>query len=96
MNFNQKVSFMKGIIRIGDTTTGGGIVKTGSDAMIFEGIGAARVGDIVLCPLPGHGTTRIAQGNSGYSDDGAPVAFHGDLCECGCALITSLPEATAG
>ena len=87
---------MKGIIRIGDTTTGGGIVKTGSDAMIFEGIGAARVGDIVLCPLPGHGANTILQGNSGFSDDGVAVAFHDDLCACGCALVTSLPEATAG
>jgi uncharacterized Zn-binding protein involved in type VI secretion len=25
-----------------------------------------------------------------------PVAFHGDPCECGCTLITSLTEATAG
>lgn len=87
---------MKGIIRIGDTTTGRGIVKTGSEAMIFEGLGAARVGDIVLCPLPGHGANRIAQGNSGFSDDDVPVAFDGDRCECGCTLITSLPEMTAG
>ena len=86
---------MKGIIRIGDTTTGGGTVTTGSTAMIFEGIGAARVGDVVLCPLPGHGANTISQGNSGFSDDDVPVAFHGDLCACGCALITSLPEMTA-
>jgi uncharacterized Zn-binding protein involved in type VI secretion len=87
---------MKGIIRITDTTSSGGMVKTGSEAMIFDGLGVARVGDSVFCPLPGHGETRIAEGNSGFSDDDVPVAFHGDRCECGCTLITSLPEMTAG
>lgn len=87
---------MNGIIRIGDKTSSGGTVHTGSESMIFEGLGAARVGDSVFCPLPGHGETRIAQGNSGFTDDDVPVAFHGDPCECGCTLITSLTEATAG
>jgi uncharacterized Zn-binding protein involved in type VI secretion len=86
---------MQGIIRIGDSTTSGGTVKTGSEEMIFDGLGAARVGDTVFCPLPGHGETTIAEGNSGYTDDGVPVAFHGDPCKCGCTLITSLPESTA-
>lgn len=86
---------MKGIIRIGDSTTGGGTVKSGSDSMIFDGLGAARVGDIVVCPLPGHGANAIAEGNAGFGDDGVPVAFHGDPCKCGCTLITSLPEASA-
>nr|GFA74481.1 hypothetical protein [Tanacetum cinerariifolium] len=58
---------MKGIIRIGDSTTGGGTVKSGSDSMIFDGLGAARVGDIVVCPLPGHGANAIAEGNAGIS-----------------------------
>jgi len=86
---------MNGIVRIGDNTSSGGTVKTGSEAMIFEGLGAARVGDSVFCPLPGHGETRIAEGNSGFTDDDLAVAFHGDRCECGCTLITSLPQATA-
>jgi uncharacterized Zn-binding protein involved in type VI secretion len=86
---------MKGIIRISDTTSSGGTVKTGSEAMIFDGLGVARVGDSVFCPLPGHGETRIAEGNSGFTDDDLAVAFHSDRCECGCTLITSLPQATA-
>ncbi|HEX8595871.1 MAG TPA: PAAR domain-containing protein [Pseudomonas sp.] len=86
---------MKGIIRKGDTTSGGGKVLSGSADMIFDGIGAARLGDAVICPIPGHGLTTIAEGNSTYRDNGTPVAFHGHLCHCGCALISSLLTATA-
>jgi uncharacterized Zn-binding protein involved in type VI secretion len=85
---------MKGVIRIGDKTTSGGTVQSGSEKMIFEGLGVARVGDPVSCPA--HGPTVVEEGNPSYEDNGAPVAFHGHRCACGCALITSLPEATAG
>ncbi|MFJ3261739.1 PAAR domain-containing protein [Pseudomonas sp. NPDC086581] len=87
---------MKGVIRIGDKTTSGGTVLSGSVKMIFAGIGVARVGDPVSCPIPGHGPTVVAEGHPSYEDNGALVAFHGHRCACGCALLTSLPEATAG
>lgn len=86
---------MKGIIRVGDKTTGGGTVLSGSAALCFGGISVARVGDAVFCPLPGHGRTVIAQGHPTYKENGVPVAFNGHLCECGCALISSLPVASA-
>ncbi len=40
------------IIRKGDKTTHGGSVMTCSDTMIFGGIGVARKGDMVSCPIP--------------------------------------------
>ncbi|WP_150672544.1 PAAR domain-containing protein [Pseudomonas fluorescens] len=86
---------MKNIIRIGDKTTGGGTVQSGSTVMIFRGIGAARQGDPVTCLVPGHGRTVIAEGHPGFRDNGVPVAFHGHRCACGCTLISSLPEASA-
>jgi len=86
---------MDGIIRIGDKTTGGGTVLSGSSDMEFDGIGVAREGDPVRCPIPGHGRTFIAQGHPAFLDNGIPVAFDGHLCDCGCALISSLPEAGA-
>ncbi|MDH4653354.1 MULTISPECIES: PAAR domain-containing protein [unclassified Pseudomonas] len=86
---------MKGIIRIGDKTTGGGTVLSGSSAMQFGGIGVARQGDPVSCPIPGHGPTVIAEGHPTFRDNGVPVAFQGHLCSCGCALISSLSAATA-
>ncbi|MGP0016599.1 PAAR domain-containing protein [Pseudomonas sp.] len=86
---------MKGIIRIGDTTSGGGTVLSGSTAMRFGGIGVARQGDPVNCPKRGHGRTLITEGHPTFRDNGIPVAFQGHRCACGCALISSLPNATA-
>lgn len=86
---------MKGVIRVGDKNSGGGVVLAGSPTMKFRGIGAARVGDPVMCPLPGHGATVVAEGHPVFKDHGLPVAFHGHRCACGCVLLTSLPEATA-
>lgn len=86
---------MKGIIRIGDSTTSGGAVLSGSTGMRFGGIGVARQGDPVRCGKPAHGRTVISEGHPTFRDNGIPVAFEGHLCACGCALISSLPNVTA-
>lgn len=86
---------MNGIIRIGDRNSSGGTVLGGSSAMRFDGIGVARQGDPVNCPLPGHGRTSIAEGHPTFMDEGVPVAFNGHRCACGCTLVSSLPEASA-
>nr|WP_105583532.1 PAAR domain-containing protein [Cronobacter sakazakii] len=81
------------IIRKGDKTTHGGSVMTCSSTMIFGGIGVARKGDKVSCPIPSHGVTIIIEGNPDYLDNGIPVAFHGHKCACGCSLISSFVPA---
>lgn len=86
---------MKGVIRIGDKSTGGGTVLSGSSKMKFGGVGAARLGDPVSCSVEGHGQTVIAEGHPTFKDNGVPVAFHGHRCACGCTLISSLPQASA-
>ena len=86
---------MRGVIRIGDKITSGGTVLSGSAVMKFRGIGVARKGDPVDCPIPGHGRTEVAEGHPTFHDKGIPVAFHGHRCACGCTLISSLPEASA-
>ncbi|WP_346343156.1 PAAR domain-containing protein [Pseudomonas sp. WS 5079] len=80
---------------MGNKTTGGRTVQSGSVVMKFRGIGVARKGDPVDCPIPGHGRTEIAEGHPTFHDKGVPVAFHGHRCACGRALISSLPEASA-
>lgn len=50
------------IIRKGDKTTHSGSVMTASETMKFGGIGVARKGDKVSCPIPGHGPTAIIEG----------------------------------
>jgi uncharacterized Zn-binding protein involved in type VI secretion len=67
---------MLGIIRIGDKTSHGGAVQSGSVA----GLGVARKGDKVSCPIEGHGPTTIVEGHPGYLDNGIHVAFQGHKC----------------
>jgi uncharacterized Zn-binding protein involved in type VI secretion len=86
---------MKGIIRIGDKTTGGGTVLSGSTVMFFGNFGVARQGDLVSCPIPDHGRTVIAEGHPVLKDISIPVVFDGHCCACGCAFISSLSEARA-
>ncbi|WP_267939952.1 PAAR domain-containing protein [Paraburkholderia sp. HD33-4] len=81
---------MTGIIREGDRTNSGGEVLRGSAKRFFMGRAIARVGDPVACPL--HGDNRISRATTKAFDGGLEVAKHGDLCECGCYLITSLPN----
>ncbi|WP_455924004.1 PAAR domain-containing protein [Pseudomonas putida] len=83
---------MQDIIRTGDKTSSGGTVLAGSSTMIFGGIGVARVGDPVSCPV--HGFTAIGQGHESFTDNGVAVAFDGHACDCGCTLISSFPDAS--
>ncbi|MDD2109446.1 MULTISPECIES: PAAR domain-containing protein [Pseudomonas] len=82
---------MIGIVRIGDKNTAGGTVLSGSSSMLFYGVGVARQGDPVNCPVIGHGRTVIAEGHPAFIDNGLAVAFDGHRCGCGCALVSSLP-----
>ena len=86
---------MIGMIRIGYITTGGGTVLSGSVVMKFAGMGVAREGDLVLCPIPGHDRTVIAEGHPVFKNIGISVAFDDHFCACECALISSLSEARA-
>lgn len=86
---------MKGVVRVGDKNTAGGVILNGSNSLRFGGVGVAREGDEVDCPIPGHGRTVIAEGHSAFRDNGVPVAFDGHRCACGCLLISSMPNAGA-
>lgn len=46
----------------------------------------ARVGDKHICPA--HGVNRIVQGSTSSTINGKGIARLGDLCECGCAIVT--------
>ncbi|PHV24928.1 hypothetical protein CSQ93_26620 [Janthinobacterium sp. BJB426] len=77
------------VIRLGDKTSHGGTVLEASAVSDSGGIGMARVGDKVACPLPGHGVCPIVSGDPGFIVDGKPVARHGDKTSCGALLIAS-------
>lgn len=82
---------MAGVIRINDTTSGGGKVLQGSSGMTFQGRAVSCIGDKVYCAE--HGETVIAEGDDGSKLNGRSIALHNHRCGCGCTLITSLPNA---
>jgi len=84
------------VIRLGDTTSHGGKVITASTTHLVGGIGIARVGDKVMCPLSGHGLNTILEGTTTYLVGGRMAALHGHRSACGCTLISSLVTVTYG
>jgi uncharacterized Zn-binding protein involved in type VI secretion len=93
-NFRKKILHMSSIACIGDPTTHGGLVISGSDTMAILGRKVARRGDLVSCPLPGHGVNPIIEGSDMILDNGVPVALHGHRSACGCTLIALSTHAT--
>jgi uncharacterized Zn-binding protein involved in type VI secretion len=74
------------LIVVGDATSGGGRVITGSPATDIEGMPVARVGDKATCPRHQRVAT-IVSGDATLTFEGQPVARHGDRLCCGCSLI---------
>lgn len=80
---------MKGVIRLGDATSHGGKVIAASGSSFVNGIPVARQGDACICPIKGHASCVIAEGESLVLDGGKPVAFQGHKTSCGATLISS-------
>lgn len=83
---------MKRVIRLGDPTSHGGVVVSASPTTVINGKPVARVGDTVTCPIKGHGTVVIVEGDSSWSVDGRAVALEGHKTSCGASLISTLPS----
>ena len=84
------------VVRLGDSTSHGGKVISASTTHVIDGIGIARVGDQVACPMPGHGINPIVEGAPTYLIGGRMVALQGHHSACGCTLIASLMTANHG
>ena len=84
------------IVRLGDPTSHGGRVISASATHILGGIGIARVGDSVGCPIAGHGVNPIVEGAPTFLIGGRSVALQGHHSACGCTLISTIPTATHG
>jgi len=76
------------VIVVGDATSHGGSVITGSASNTVGGRRVARLGDEVSCPK--HGNNQIVEGQAGYDIDGRPVALEGHHTACGSVLIGSV------
>ena len=84
------------MITVGDATTHGGRVISGSPLHNLRDKPIARLGDLVDCPqhYPGgrpHGVNKIIEGCATFTVGGIPAALEGHHTECGCALIGSQP-----
>ncbi|HEY2023162.1 PAAR domain-containing protein [Paraburkholderia sp.] len=83
---------MKKLAYQGDSTSHGGKILTGSDRIKVGGRRAARVGDLVSCPI--HGDNPIIEGAGGIKDAGTPLSRDGDKTQCGSVLIALSDGAT--
>jgi uncharacterized Zn-binding protein involved in type VI secretion len=72
------------LVRLGDASSHGGMVMTGSPNVFVDGKPVARLGDKVSCPI--HGDTVINSGSPTYIIDGKPTARDGDTTACGARL----------
>jgi uncharacterized Zn-binding protein involved in type VI secretion len=78
---------MPSVIYVGDKTSHGGVVLTGSFRITLNGRGAARKFDKVSCPRCGD--NEIVEGNDRMRDGDIPLAFHGHKTRCGAVLLAS-------
>jgi uncharacterized Zn-binding protein involved in type VI secretion len=78
-------------ICVGDKTSGGGVVITGSPTDIINGKMMARIGDKATCTVKNHPrtVTIVTSSDNSVITSGSPQAFHGDKLSCGCTLISS-------
>ncbi|RQQ60327.1 PAAR domain-containing protein [Burkholderia stagnalis] len=82
------------VIVVGDMTSHGGRVITGSEGHTIDGKRIARLHDLVDCPekCPDgrpHGVNKIIESHPTFTIGGERVALHGHRTECGCTLIGS-------
>ncbi|WJN77818.1 PAAR domain-containing protein [Burkholderia anthina] len=82
------------IIVVGDMTSHGGRVISGSDIHTIGGKAIARLHDLVDCPEKypdgkSHGINKITEAHPTLTIGGERVALHGHHTECGCMLIGS-------
>jgi len=82
--------------RLGDSTSHGGAIISGSGDVIIDGMPAGRLGDPHACPLPGHGANAITSGYTNILINGIPAAAINDLCACGATIVTGSPTVLYG
>ncbi|MEF7612882.1 PAAR domain-containing protein [Aquincola sp. MAHUQ-54] len=79
---------------IGDTTSHGGRVVSGSPHSRILGRPVARLGDTVTCPRCRPHRFAIVEGSETHRVDGRPVARDGDRAACGAVLIAARSATT--
>ncbi|ABB37744.1 MULTISPECIES: PAAR domain-containing protein [Pseudomonadati] len=78
--------------RLGDISSHGGVIITGASRTLDNGMPVARMGDLHVCPIPGHGVTPIVTGSFDTITEGLPNARIGDITACGAIIVTGSPD----
>jgi uncharacterized Zn-binding protein involved in type VI secretion len=78
--------------RLGDISSHGGVIITGASLTFANGMPVARMGDLHVCPIPGHGVTPIVTGSPNTITEGLPNARIGDITACGAVIVTGSPN----
>ena len=84
---------MRKVIRLGDSTSHGGVVVSATSRYTVGDIAVARLGDKCTCPKKGHNSCVIVEGDSNWTIDGIPVALEGHKTSCGAVLLSTSPNA---
>ncbi len=82
-------------IVVGDVTSSGGTVITGSPFTSIDGDCVARVTDQATCPTH-KGSFPIVDGDTTTIIDGQPVALHGSSLACGCKVLATKQMRVSG
>ena len=84
---SRKSIFGKSQIIVGDKTSHGGMVTSGSLNNTWHGVAIARKGDQVFCPACPPHRFVIAEGVENYTDAMLPIATEGHTTTCGAILM---------
>lgn len=78
---------MRAIAFEGDPTDHNGYVMTATSTIFENGKRAALLGDLVYCPIDGHGVNPIVEGDETMRSDGKPLVTHLCKAACGCSIL---------
>ena len=84
----------RGLVLLGDKTTHGGEVISASSNYTVNGKKVSVVGDLVNCPVEGHGINPIVEGSSKRFYKGRALVIDNCKCQCGCHVISSASNNT--
>jgi len=78
---------------IGDTSTHGGMVITGSDNTFVNNIPKSRLNDLLACPIHGINPIIVVSDNA-FTNDSRGNSRITSLCACGAVIITGVSTDT--
>ena len=80
----------RGIVVEGDPLSSGGKVVKGTGTLVAGKYRVALLGDPVTCPIIGHGSGTVVEGDPKFQMNNKPAALEGHKASCGCTLLAKL------